>query len=129
MTTRRVIKEIICNNQNICDPDCDTCSNLAGDGQWLVYDRNMGEYIQGPECIAAEDELKQLVNENQSHRDFMDEENEELTNALEKVGLLKELIEEMIPLAFPNKVVYTAERAGQMIALKERALNAIKEDI
>lgn len=129
MKTRRIIKEIICDDNGVCDPDCDVCSNSAGDAQWIVYDRDAGEYIQGPECIAAEDELKQLVNENQNHRDFINEESEELTEALEKVGLLKELIEAMISLAFPKKVVYTAERAGQMIALKERALNAIKEDI
>ena len=124
----QIIKDIECDDTGLlCDVDCDACCNAAGDAQWVVY--YDGAYRRGSDCLEAGQALKQMRDENQSHRDFINEENEELTEALEKVGTLKELIEELIPLAFPKKIIYTAEQAGKMIALKERAAAAIKNDI
>lgn len=126
---KQIIKDIECDETGIiCDPDCDSCCNAAGDSQWVEFDGH-DNYIRGPECITAGKDLDDLRVENQFHRDFIEEENEELTNALEKIGILKELLEELVPLAFPKKVVYTAEQAGKIIALKDRVFAALKGDI
>jgi hypothetical protein len=125
---KQIIKDIECDDKNICDEDCDSCCNAAGDAQWVRYDRELGEYVRGPECLAAGEDLKLVRDENQSHRDFINEESEELTDAHARVGVLKELLEMLLPLAFPKKMVYTTEEAGKRIALKERVLLALKED-